>query len=156
MGRYHFAPWECRFPKEGWNTCRPGKKPKSDNEYFEILSLMVFQAGFNWGLVREKWDDLKKVFKGFRIEDVARFTEKQQEAVLKNPRTIKNRRKVRAIVTNAKTFRGIIKEFGPFEKYLKTLRNLSDEEKIREIKNRFSEIGDYHAEFFLHSVGESF
>lgn len=154
MRRYHVAPWGCKFPKEGWNICRPGKKPKSDNEYFEILSLMVFQAGFNWGLVREKWSDLKKIFRGFKIEDVARLTEKQQETILEDPKMIRNKRKIKAVVANAETFREIIREFGSVEGYLRSLRTLGKEKRVREIKNRFSGIGDYHAEFFLHSVGE--
>lgn len=152
--KYHFAPWECKFPKEDWNVCKPGKKPKTDDEYFEILCLMIFQSGFNWKLVREKWKDLKKIFKGFKIEDVARLTNKQQQGLLKNPKMIKNKRKIEAIATNAKIFLEITKKSGSFENYLKNLRSLEEKEKIKEIKNRFVGIGDYSAEFFLHSVGE--
>lgn len=152
--KYHFAPWECKFPKEDWNTCRPGKKPKTDDEYFEILCLMIFQSGFNWRVVREKWKDLKKIFKGFKVEDVARLTSKQQQALLKNPKMIKNKRKIEAVMANAKIFLEIIKEFGSFEDYLKNLRTLREKEKIKEIKKLFSGIDDYSAEFFLHSVGE--
>lgn len=151
--KYHFAPWECRFPKEDWNICKPGKKPKNDDEYFEILSLMIFQAGFNWKLVREKWKDLKRIFKNFKIRNVAGLTSKQQQELLKNPKMIKNERKIQAIVANA-IFLEIIKKFGSFENYLKKLRTLKEKEKIKEIKNRFVGIGDYSAEFFLHSVGE--
>lgn len=152
--KYHFAPWECSFPKEDWNVCKPGKKPKTDDKYFEILCLMIFQAGFNWRMVREKWKDLKRPFKGFKIEDVVRLTSKHQQALLKNPKMIKNRRKIEAIVANAEIFLEIIREFGSFENYLGNLEKLSLKGKIKEIKNRFSGIGDYHAEFFLHSVGE--
>lgn len=152
--KYHFAPWECKFPKEDWNVCKPGKKPKTDDEYFEILCLMIFQSGFNWRVVREKWKDLKKIFKGFKVEDVARLTSKQQQALLKNPKMIKNKRKIEAVMANAKIFLEIIKEFGSFEDYLKNLRTLREKEKIKEIKKLFSGIDDYSAEFFLHSVGE--
>lgn len=152
--KYHFAPWECKFPKEDWNVCKPGKKPKTDDEYLEILSLIIFQAGFNWRVVREKWKDLKKPFRNFKIEDVARLTSKQQQALLKNPKMIKNKRKIEAIVTNAKIFLEITKNFGSFENYLKTLRTLRENEKIKKIKNRLVGIGDYSAEFFLHSVGD--
>lgn len=152
--KYHFAPWECRFPKEDWNVCRPGKKPKNDDEYFEILSLMIFQAGFNWKLVRERWKELKKILKGFKMADVARFTNKNKQTLLKNPKMIKNERKIEAIVTNAKIFLEITKKSGSFENYLKNLRTLREKERIKEIKNCFVGIGDYSAEFFLHSVGE--
>lgn len=152
--KYHFAPWECKFPKEDWNVCKPGKKPKTDDEYFEILCLMIFQSGFNWRVVREKWKDLKKIFKGFKVEDVARLTNSQQQALFKNPKMIKNKRKIEAVMANAKIFLEIIKKSGSFENYLKNLRTLREREKIKEIKKLFSGIGDYSAEFFLHSMGE--
>ena len=44
----HRAPWECAFPKEGRSRCLPGKKPRTDREYFEVLSLCILQAGLSW------------------------------------------------------------------------------------------------------------
>ncbi len=41
----HRAPWECTFAKEQGSRCLPGKIPRTDNEYFEILSLCILQAG---------------------------------------------------------------------------------------------------------------
>ncbi len=40
----HRAPWECTYAKEGKSKCKLGIPPKSDQEYFKILSLCVLQA----------------------------------------------------------------------------------------------------------------
>ena len=48
----HRAPWECTFAKEQRSRCLPGKKPRMDREYFEILSLCILQAGLSWASVR--------------------------------------------------------------------------------------------------------
>jgi hypothetical protein len=34
----HRAPWECTCSKEDKSECKPRKKPKSDQEYFEVLA----------------------------------------------------------------------------------------------------------------------
>jgi hypothetical protein len=51
----HRAPWECTFAKEQRSRCLPGKKPRMDREYFEILSLCILQAGLGWASVRRSW-----------------------------------------------------------------------------------------------------
>ena len=56
----HRAPWECTYAKEDKSRCKPGNKPKSDREYFEILCLCILQAGLNWNMVREKWLNIKQ------------------------------------------------------------------------------------------------
>jgi hypothetical protein len=43
--REHTAPWECMYAKEDKSKCKPGKKPKFDKEYFEILCLCILQSG---------------------------------------------------------------------------------------------------------------
>jgi 3-methyladenine DNA glycosylase Tag len=48
----HRAPWECTYAKEDKNKCKPGKQPKSDKEYFEVLCLCILQAGLRVVQVR--------------------------------------------------------------------------------------------------------
>ena len=51
----HRAPWECTFAKEQRSRCLPGKKPRRDLKYFEVLSLCILQAGLSWASVRRSW-----------------------------------------------------------------------------------------------------
>ena len=138
----HKAPWGCIFPKEIKSLCLPGDKPKSDQEYFEILSLCVLQAGLNWRFVRRNWDKIKQTFFEFDIDKLAKTSTKQ----LLDKSIIKNRRKIKAIVNNAKKFKSIIKEYGSFENFLNISKDLKSE--IR----KFEHIGDYSTEYFLHSI----
>ncbi len=145
----HKAPWECTFAKEEKCDCRPGEIPKSDKEYFEILSLCVLQAGLGWGMLRKKWVKYRRGFYGF---DTDRLANSNMEELLNNPDTIKNKNKIKAIIYNAKEFQKIDGEFGSFSNFLSSLKG-DEDEAIKQLTRRFHHIGKYSAEYFLHSVG---
>lgn len=146
----HKAPWECTFAKEEKSECRPGAVPKSDNEYFEILSLCVLQAGLGWGMVRKNWPKFKRGFLGFEINRLAKA---DVDELLQNSDTIKNRNKIKAIINNAKEFQNIVLEHDSFTNFLSSLKEGTDDEAIGQLTQRFHHLGSYSTEYFLHSVG---
>jgi DNA-3-methyladenine glycosylase I len=146
----HTAPWECTYAKEEKSRCRPGKRPKSDKEYFEILSLCVLQAGLGWGMVRKGWPKYKRGFLNFKIPLLA---DAEVEVLLGRPGMIKNRKKVMAIVNNAKELQKIVEDHGSFSNFLNSLQKGEDAQAIEEITRRFDHLGEHSAEYFLHSVG---
>lgn len=146
----HTAPWECTLAKEEKTICRPGRIPKSEREYFEVLSLCVLQAGLGWGMVRKNWTRLKRFFLNFNINKLA---DADIEELLKKPGGIRNRKKVFAIINNAREFQKIKEKFGSFSSFLETLREESNDEAILKLTQRFHHLGKYSAEYFLHSVG---
>ena len=145
----HKAPWKCTFAKEEESECRSGAIPKSDKEYFEILSLCVLQAGLSWGMIRKNWAKFKRGFYGF---DIDRLANSNMEELLKNPDTIKNKNKIKAIIKNAKEFQRIDEELGSFSYFLCSLKG-DEDEVIKQLTSRFNHLGKYSAEYFLHSVG---
>ena len=146
----HKAPWGCFFGKEDKNKCKAGDIPKSDKEYFEIMSLCIFQAGLSWGSVRKMWPKLRRSFYNFNIDTLS---DKNPRDVLKNPNIIRNPKKVKAIIENAKRFKLIKKEFSTFAQYLQSLKTLNDKKAIKTLADKFNHFGEYSAEYFLHSVG---
>ena len=150
MRNEHRAPWECVYAKEDRSTCKPGKKPKSDREYFEILCLCLLQAGLNWGSIRKHWPTYREGFDEF---DLQRLSEAHVEVLLEAPQVIKNRKKVEAIIFNAQVFPRLKQGHGSCAGFLRSLKPLSDEDAIRVLRNQFKHVGTYTAEYYLHSVG---
>jgi DNA-3-methyladenine glycosylase I len=150
MNKEHHAPWECTYAKEEKNKCKPGKKPKSNQEYFEILCLCILQAGLNWGVIRKNWEKYKNGFFDFNINKLAKS---QAKELLKNPNVIKNDKKVESIIYNAKEFQKIKKEYGSFDNFLKSLKLIKNKEVFKLLTKRFKHLGIYTAEYYLHSVG---
>lgn len=146
----HTAPWECTLTKEEKSECKSGDIPKSDGEYFEILSLCILQAGLGWGMVRKNWEKYKHGFMGFNINKLA---EADFDELLENKGTIKNRKKILSIINNAKEFQKIHEEFGSFSNFMDSLKEGSDDKAIKQLTQRFNHLGRYSAEYFLHSIG---
>jgi len=146
----HRAPWECSFRKEEKSRCMPGAIPKSDTEYFEVMSLCILQAGLSWGTVRKIWPKLKKGFDQFDIEILSM---KNPAELLKNPNIIKNPKKVAGLIENAQKFKTIRRNYRSFYHYLETLKTSSDKGAIKRLANDFKHLGEYSAEYFLHSIG---
>jgi DNA-3-methyladenine glycosylase I len=150
IARKHQAPWECIYRKEEKSDCKPGKRPRSDQKYFEILCLCLLQAGLSWGSIRKHWKKYKEGFYGFDIRQLSRA---QIKELFKDPRVIKNRKKIEAIIYNARQFERIKREYGSFSNFLKSFRESEDKESPKAFMKKFKHIGLYSAEYFLHSVG---
>ncbi len=78
-----------------------GDVAADEQTLFEVLSLLVFQAGLRWRSVLARRTALRSVFGGFSPDLVASFGEKEIELILQDPRVFRNQSKVRSIVTNA-------------------------------------------------------
>jgi DNA-3-methyladenine glycosylase I len=150
MTRNHQAPWECIYTKEDKSECKPGRRPRSDQKYFEVLCLCLLQAGLSWGSIRKHWQKYKEGFYGFDIRKLSRAEAKE---LVKDPRVIKHRKKIEAIIYNAREFEKIKGEYGSFFNLLKSFKKSEDEELPKALTKKFRHIGPYSAEYFLHSVG---
>jgi DNA-3-methyladenine glycosylase I len=146
----HQAPWDCVFAKEHEGTCHRGSPPDSDQAYFEILCLCILQAGLNWGSIRKHWPRYRQGFLGF---DLVRLAGASPEQVLANEGVIRNRRKVEALIANAKEFLSIRREFGAFSGYLASLDRTGGQERLKALTKRFKQVGPETADYFLHAVG---
>jgi 3-methyladenine DNA glycosylase Tag len=82
---------------------QPGKRPRSDQKYFEILCLCLLQAGLSWGSIRKHWQKYKEGFYGLISVNCQEHGQKN----CSKPRVIKNRKKIEAIIYNAREFEKI-------------------------------------------------
>lgn len=89
-----------------------------DRQLFEKLSLDGAQAGLSWITILKRVDNYKKAFDNFDVKKVSKYDDKKIEKLLQDAGIIRNRLKVKSVVSNAKIFMDIQKEFGSFDKYL--------------------------------------
>jgi len=128
------------------------KPPKDDSEYFERLSKTLFTSGLSWETVDRKWGGFRKAFAGFAPDRVAKMGEKDVRALMGNEAIVRNERKVRATIENAKAVVGLEREFGSFKAYLASFGK--DEARLqKDIQNRFKHVGPSTARMFLWSAG---
>lgn len=89
-----------------------------DTKHFEFLVLEGAQAGLSWATVLKKRDGYRNAFADFDYKKVAKYDEAKMEELILNPAIIRNRLKVKSVVTNAQCFLEVQKEYGSFNAYI--------------------------------------
>jgi DNA-3-methyladenine glycosylase I len=130
------------------------KRPANDNGYFEELTQAVFQAGFSWQVVRDKWPDFQRAFDGFDIASVAGYAEPDIERLASGPGIVRNRRKIEATVHNAQVMWELIQEHSSFHAYLRSLDQSDYAGRRKELSDRFKGLGPTAVFKFLWCVDE--
>jgi len=85
----------------GYHDTEWGRPVTEERGLYEKLCLECLQSGLSWALILRKRDGIRDAFAAFAPDAVAAFGRKEIEGLLKDPRVIRNRRKLEAIVQNA-------------------------------------------------------
>ena len=104
MLRYHDTEW--------------GVPLHDDRGQFEFLMLEVMQCGLNWNMMIQKREIFRACFADFDFDKVALFGDEDVERIMETPGMIRSRRKIEAVIHNARCFQEIRREFGTFSAYL--------------------------------------
>jgi DNA-3-methyladenine glycosylase I len=126
--------------------------PTRLGDYLEAMSKSVFQSGISWSVVRSKWPGLREAFREFDATAVASLTESEIADIAQDPRIIRNRKKVDAIVDNARRMIELDEEYRGFKTYLRSHGGF--EETVKDLRKNFRFLGDSGAYIFLYVVGE--
>ena len=89
-----------------------------DRGQFEFLMMEVMQCGLNWTMMMKKREIFRSCFDNFEYDKIAGYTEDDVERILNVPGMIKSRRKIEAIINNARCFQKVREEYGSFDAYL--------------------------------------
>lgn len=89
-----------------------------DRKQFEFLVLESAQAGLSWLTILRKRESYRKAYDNFNPITVAKFDDRRIEELMEYEGIIRNEKKIRASVNNAKRFIEVQKEFGSFSKYI--------------------------------------
>lgn len=103
-----------------WPTNDPLYLDYHDNEWgrpqydsralFEMLCLEGMQAGLSWITILKRRDNYRSAFAGFNPSLIANFNDKKIDELMNDSGIIRNRRKIEAIVANARAFLAIEEE----------------------------------------------
>jgi DNA-3-methyladenine glycosylase I len=79
-----------------------GRPVTDERGLYEKLCLEGLQSGLSWALILRKRDGIRAALADFEPDAVAAFGSEEIEALLNDPRVIRNRRKLESIVQNAR------------------------------------------------------
>ena len=132
----------------------PHKQPRPPKElsgYLDAMARVMFQTGISWKVVDAKWPGIQEAFRGFDPARVSRLTTRDIDRLMGDTRVIRNRKKLEAIVSNARRMIELDAANKGFKRYLDSLGDFENTKK--EIHKQFAFMGDSGTWFFLWSVG---
>ena len=113
------CPWclinelEIKYHDEEW-----GVPVHDDQKQFEYLMMEVMQCGLSWDTVLKKREIFRACFDRFDFDKVAAYSEEDVVRIMNTPGMIRSRRKIEAVIGNARIVQQIREEFGSFSDYL--------------------------------------
>jgi DNA-3-methyladenine glycosylase I len=116
MKRCDWANGSARY--QAYHDNEWGVEVHDDRVLFEFLVLEGAQAGLSWSTILKKREGYRKAFDNFDARKISAYTEDTIAALLNNPEIVRNRLKINSVVTNARAFLKVQKEFGSFDKYI--------------------------------------
>lgn len=100
-----------------------GRPIHDDQRQFEHLCLESLQCGLSWLTILNKREVIRQCFNHFDVDAVAIYTEIDIERIMSAEGMLKSRKKIEAIINNAKAFQRIQAEFGSFCEYIWAFTN---------------------------------
>ena len=85
-----------------------------DSRYLAEFSKKVFQSGFVWRVVEQKWSNFEELFWQFNVDKLVMMPPEMLEQKAQDPKIIRNFRKVRSIIDNAHMIKGVAAKRGSF------------------------------------------
>ncbi|WP_170331633.1 DNA-3-methyladenine glycosylase I [Ruegeria arenilitoris] len=84
-------------------------KPKSvtelaampDDRWLSVITKCIFQAGFNWKVIENKWDGFETAFDGFDVGRCAFMDDEKFDSLLQDTRIVRNGTKIATVRDNA-------------------------------------------------------
>ena len=124
-----------------------------DDRWLSQMSKCIFQAGFNWKVVNNKWDDIEDVFDGFDIGRMGFMTDEEIGEHLSNPRIIRHGKKIAAIRDNAQFLAALAGENGSAATVFAHWPSDDFVGLLVMLKKRANRLGGNSAMYFLRFMG---
>lgn len=102
-----------KYHDEEW-----GQVLHEDQKHFEYLLMEAMQCGLSWTLMLKKREIFRQCFDDFDYHRIADYDEEKIQGIMNTEGMIRSRRKIEAIINNAKCFLQVIEEWGSFDKYI--------------------------------------
>ena len=120
---------------------------------FERQSLEIFQAGLSWEIVLKKRPTTVTAFDGFDVDKVAAYGDRDVVRLLADSGIIRNRRKIAAIIENARRLIELRESDNGFAAWIDAHHPLPKDDWVKLFRQTFVFMGGEIVGEFLMSIG---
>src|SRR5580698_3470819 len=125
-----------------------------DDRILAMMTERVFQAGFSWKVIENKWPGFEGAFNGFDPRLCAAMSEETFDALLKDARIVRNAQKVLSVQSNARFLLDLAAEHGSAARAFADWPDDDYAGLLELLKTRASRLGGESAMRFLRSLGK--
>ncbi|KTF13991.1 DNA-3-methyladenine glycosylase I [Pseudoalteromonas sp. H105] len=93
-------------------------KSLPDDAWLEEFTRKVFQSGFYWSVINNKWPGFREVFWDFSVEKLLMMPPDMLEQKASDERIVRNFKKVQTIAENAYMIHDVASEHGTFSAFI--------------------------------------
>lgn len=125
----------------------------ADDRWLAQIAKSVFQAGFVWRVVENKWPDFEDVFAGFDLHAVAYLSDEDIERLVGNPKIIRHHKKILATRENAVFLLDVVAEHGSVGTFVADFGPRRYVELLDVLRRRGARLGGMSAQYCLRRLG---
>jgi len=126
---------------------------RPDDRYLAEMTKCVFQAGFAWKVIEDKWEGFEKAFFGFVPGRITALSDEDLDAFLLNREIVRNGQKIKATRDNAGFVAGLADEHGSVGAFFAGWPEGDFTGLWEVLKDRGARLGGMTGQMFLRRVG---
>jgi len=124
-----------------------------DDRWLSTMSKCVFQSGFNWKVVDNKWPVFEEVFHGFDIGRTGFMTDEDIGNLLSDARLIRHGKKMVSIRDNARFLADLAEQHGTAARFFAEWPTDDYISLLAVLKKRAARLGGNTGMYFLRFMG---
>ena len=125
-----------------------------DDRWLSMMARCVFQAGFNWKVVDQKWPGFEEAFEGFDPGRWSLMSDDDLDRLLKDTRVVRHAKKLASVGENAIFVRDLAAEHGSAARFFADWPDTDYVGLLTVLKKRGSRLGGNTGQYFLRFMGK--
>mgnify|MGYP001174776268 FL=1 len=125
----------------------------SDHRFLSAMTKKVFQSGFVWRVIEQKWPNFEAAFFDFNIDKVLLMPDEMLEQKASDPSIVRNYKKVMTVRENALMIKDVAREHGSFGQFVSSFSAENITDLWLFLKQRGARLGGNTGPYMLRAMG---
>lgn len=124
-----------------------------DDRWLSMMARCVFQAGFSWKVIENKWPGFEEAFEGFPVGRWSMMSDEDLDRLLKDTRVVRHAKKLQSVGENAIFLRDLATEHGSAAAFFANWPSNDFAGLLQILKKRGTRLGGNTGQYFLRFMG---
>lgn len=125
-----------------------------DARWLAEMTRRIFQAGFSWTVIDNKWDGFEQAFHGFDLNWCSMISDRDLDTLLKNTSIVRNAQKILSVRDNAAFLKDMAREHGSAATMIAEWPSETFIDLLELFKKRGNRLGGTTGQYLLRGMGK--